>query len=129
LKKTEQKATFKDLIAKKLQKEASLTVYKDLTIRSMGKTMTFKRPTDDQILDVMDEIGDGKDARKIAEAYKKLIYHTCSMLQDTELHKELEIKDPFDAVNAIFDLADVLELGDQLMDMTDIGSKVEKIKN
>lgn len=123
------KATFKDLIAKKLQKEADQFKMKEVYVTSMDATLTFVKPKDDLILDAMDEIGDGKDTRSIVSAYKKLIYHCCNMLQDVELHKELEVKDPYDTVDKIFDLADVLNIGEQLMDFIDFGSKVEEIKN
>lgn len=123
------KATFKDLIAKKLKKEENQFKTKDIYVSSMNATLTFKKPKDDTILDIMDEIGDGQDVRKMVEAFKKLIYQCCDMLQDTELHKELEVIDPFDTVEKIFDLGDIMEIGEQLMDLINIGGKVEQIKN
>lgn len=123
------KATFKDLIAKKLQKEKDQFRVKDIYVSSMDATLTFKKPKDDLIIDIMDDIGDREDTRKMVESYKKLIYLCCDMLQDTELHKELDVIDPFDTVDKIFDLVDILEIGEQLMDLINIGGKVEEIKN
>lgn len=122
------KATFKDLIARKLEKEKDEFKTKDIYVSSMDAMLTFKKPKDDMILDVMDEIGDGQDVRKMVGAFKKLIYLCCDMLQDTELHKELEVVDPFDTVEKIFSLSDILEIGEQLMDLIDIGQKVGDIK-
>lgn len=122
------KATFKDLIARKLEKEKDEFKTKDIYVSSMDAMLTFKKPKDDMVLDVMDEIGDGQDVRKMVGAFKKLIYLCCDMLQDTELHKELEVVDPFDTVEKIFSLSDILEIGEQLMDLIDIGQKVGDIK-
>ena len=127
--KTVKKATFKDLIARKLQKEADQFKAKDIYVSSMDVALTFVKPKDDLILDTLDGIGDKKETRNIVAAYKKLIYHCCNMLQDVELHKELEVKDPYDVVDQIFNLADILEIGEQLMGFIDIGSKVDEIKN
>lgn len=123
------KATFKDLLARKLQKEQDQVKVKDIYVSSMDATLTFTKPSDDQILDVIDLYGDGADTRKVIEAFKPLIYNCCPMLQDTELHKELGVADPFDTVDALFDLADKIEIGEQLMDMTNIGGRVEALKN
>jgi len=128
-KETIKKATFKDLLAKKIFKEQNQFKSKDIFVSSMDATLSFKKPSDDMVLDVMEEIGEGKDTKKMVIAFKKLIYMCCDMLQDTELHKELDIADPFDTVEKLFDLADILEIGEQLMDLIDIGGKAEQIKN
>jgi hypothetical protein len=123
------KATFKDLIAKKIQKEADQFKVKDIYVTSMDATLTFQKPKDDLILDVMDEMGDMNSMHKVIGGYKKLIYLTCNMLQDSELHKELDIVDPFDTIEKLFNLADIMEIGEQLMDLIDMDGKVEEIKN
>jgi hypothetical protein len=123
------KATFKDLIAKKIQKESEQFKTMDIYVSSMDATLKFKKPNDDYVLDAIDDIGDGTDIRKMIVAFKKLIYLCCDLLQNTELHKELEVVDPFDTVEKLFDLADIMEIGEQLMDLIDIGGKVAEIKN
>lgn len=128
-KESTKKATFKDLIAKKLKKEQDQFKTKDIYVTSMDATLTFKKPKDDLILDTIDEMGNTESTRNIVEGYKKLIYLCCDMLQDPELHKELEVVDPFDTVDKLFNLADKMEIGDQLMDFINIGGKVEEIKN
>lgn len=121
------KADFKDLLARKVSKDSTKNMTKDIMVSSMGKEMTFKKPSDDLVLEIMDEIGENTNTTGTVQAFKKLMYLTCPMLQDTELHKELEIKDPYDTVDAIFSLGDVLEIGEQLMDLIDISA--DKIKN
>lgn len=123
------KATFKDLIAKKLKKEGQQFKTSDIYVSSMDATLTFKKPKDDVIIDIMDEIGDNAKVSTMIPAFKKLIYLCCDMLQDTQLHKELDVTDPFDTVGKLFDLGDIMEIGEQLMDLVNINSKVEEIKN
>lgn len=121
------KADFKDLLARKLAKDSGKNKTKDILVTSMGKELTFKKPSDDLILEIMDEIGDNTSTADTVAAFKKLIYLTCDMLQDTELHKELEIQDPYQTVDAIFSLGDIMEIGEQLMDLIEINTS--KVKN
>lgn len=123
------KATFKDLIARKKQKEESLLKFKEIEIKSIGKSLIFKKPNDEVMLSVMDDIGTTADTRTITQAYKKLIYKTCETLQDAELQKELEIIDPYDTVDAIFDLSDILTIGEELFEFSGIANVGEEIKN
>ncbi|MFW2490968.1 hypothetical protein ACN077_20735 [Clostridium chromiireducens] len=124
-----QKATFKDLLARKIQKEKDQFKSKDIEVSSLGKTLTFVKPKDDLVLEVIDEMGDGKSTAGMVQAFKTLIYHTCPMLQDTELHSELEIQDPDEVVSTIFDISDIMEIGQELMDLVNITAKVDEIKN
>lgn len=128
-KNTIKKATFKDLLAKKLLKEKATTEIKEVKVSSMNKVLVFTKPKDDVLLDVIDEIGEGKSTRDMIRAFKQLIYHTCPMLQDTALHEELEIHDPYDVVDAIFELSDIIEIGQEIMEMVNITAKVDEIKN
>lgn len=121
------KADFKDLLARKIAKDSNKGKTKDIFVKSMGKEMTFKKPSDDLVLEIMDEIGDNTNTSEMVKAFKKLIYLTCDLLHDPELHKELDIKDPYTTVDEIFDLGDILQIGEQLMDLIDIGDA--KIKN
>lgn len=127
--KKERKATFQDLIAKKTQKEKDQFRVKEIYVTSMDRTLTFKKLKDDLLLDVISEIKDEGSVKEIASAYKKLIYLCCDILQDTELHKELEVIDPFDTVEKLFDITEIMEIGDQLSDFVNARGKVEEIKN
>lgn len=124
-----QKATFKDLLNKKLEKEKNKNQIKDIVVTSMDRVITFKRPSDNLILEIIDLIGEDNNTSGMVSAFKRLIYHSCPMLQNTELHEELEIQDPYDTVDAIFELADIMEIGQELLSMININGKVEEIKN
>ncbi len=127
---TIKKATFKDLVAKKLQRDEDKFKTKDVYVQSLDATLTFKKPDDDLILETIDAIDEGKsDSKLIVEAFKKLIYQCCDMLQDPELHKELEVQDPFDVVSKIFDAVEIMDLGNKLSDFVNLNGKIEDIKN
>lgn len=128
-KKEAKKATLKDLINKKLQKEQKALQIKDIYVPSMDANLTFKCPSDDLLLDMLEEIGDGSSTKQIVEAYKKLLFQCCPMLQDSELHQEMEVVDPFDVVNKIFSIKEIMELGNQLADSFDMKDKADKVKN
>ncbi len=129
-KETIKKATFKDLVAKKLQRDEDKFKTKDIYVQSLDSTLTFKKPDDDLILETIDAIGEDRtNTKSIVEAFKKLIYQCCDMLQDTELHKELEVQDPFDTVSKIFDVMEIMDLGDKLSDFVNINGKIDDIKN
>lgn len=128
-KETAQRITFKDLIAKKQQREHDKFEIKDIYVETLDKAIPFKKPNDDQLLDALDTIGDNEDVKRTLEAFDLLIYKCCDMLQDGELQKELEVVDPLDTVKTIFELNERLELGKKLVDWSEIEKKVEKIKN
>lgn len=127
-KKTVQKATFKDLIAKKLQKEKDQFKSKEIYISSMDKVLTFVKPKEEVLIDIMDNIREENTMTENLEMTRKLIYHSCPMLQDVELHKELEINDPYDVVRQLFDLADISEIGSELNTLVGFDEKVEELK-
>lgn len=123
------KALFADLVARKLQREQDKLAVKEIMVPSMGKTLTFKRPDDASTIALIDEIGDGGDTGKIVEAYRKIIYFTCEILQDPELHKAMEITDPLDVVQALFGVADIMRIGADLSDFMGMSEASENIKN
>ncbi len=124
-----EKASFQDLIARKMQKEQDKHKFIEINVSSMGKSLVFKKPSDDAVMDTMDEIRNGQTTGNAFRAYKKLIYLACDTLQDPQLHEELQIKDPFDTAGEIFDFVEIMEIGDKLMDFVGITNMGDEIKN
>lgn len=122
-------ATFKDLIAKAVKKKADKTKVEEIPVTSMGATLTFKKPSDDLIVELLDEMGGETKISAMVPAFKKIIYLSCDMLKDPQLHEDLGITDPFDTVEALFDLSDILEIGEKLMDLLNLSKKETEIKN
>ena len=124
-----EKATFQDLIAKKLQRENDKLKITEVVVPSMGKALVFKKPSDDVLVNLIDDIGDGKDMHAIVGAYKRLIYMTCTALQDQKLHSELDVVDPYDVVDVLFDVTDVMQIGAALSDFVGLGGVGDDVKN
>ncbi|MBY6860800.1 hypothetical protein [Clostridium botulinum] len=124
-----QKATFKDIINKKLKRDQDKLKVVEIPVTSMGKKIPFVKPDDDVILDIMDEISTESTVSQQMAVTRKLIYMSCPMLQDPELHKEINVVDPFDVVKEVFDIADVNEIGEHLSKLIGMDKVTEDIKN
>jgi len=125
----QRKATLNDLLKKKIQKDEDKLKTKDIFVASMDAYLTFKTPSEQLALDVIDDIQDAKDTSKMVKGFEKLIYHCCDLLQNPDLHKELGVVDPLDTVDVLFDLGEKLAIGEQLMDLVNVDGKVKVIKN
>lgn len=129
-KQSNKKATLNDFLAKKLKKEENQNKTLDIKVTSMDRVLTVKKPTDEEILDYLDDIGEERSARVAIEQTMKLFYRKCPELQDIELHSTLEIKDPYDIINALFDMDDKNEIMEQFAVLLGKSKDVDKeIKN
>ncbi|NFO89158.1 hypothetical protein FDC58_17740 [Clostridium botulinum] len=123
------KATFQDLIAKKLKRDKERVQYKEIEVSSMGMSLQFKKLEEEKVLDIADEFEKTEGLAEQIAITRKLIYLSCPMLQDEKLHEELGIKDPFDTVKVLFDLKDTNEIGEQLMALLGLSNADKEIKN
>lgn len=121
-------ATFQDLIAQKLRRNQQLEKAHQVYVPSMGKTLPFRHPGDEVLLELSGEM-DTEDAKRTMAACRKLIYLSCELLQDAKLHEALEVDDPYDVVSALMGLEDISEVADQLSVCFGIGEAEEALKN
>ena len=128
-KNTLKKLTFDDIIAKKLQKEQDTFRTKEIEIPSMGGSLVFEKPSEDDVFTCLDMIGEGHDIKNVVAAYDRLIYNCCPTLKDTKLHEQLDIKVPTDIVKTLMDVSDRLLVGNELTEfsgMNSVGAKIKK---
>lgn len=137
---------FEDFIAKAIKRKETISKPFDLQVEGYG-IVHFNRPTNKQLLNYMDSIssaivteGEGEtskvvsqDVVQMAEASKELVYLCCPILQQEELHKSLEIDEPFETAIEVFGINETMKIAGKIAEMAD-GSKVaeetaEKIKN
>lgn len=124
------KATLNDFLSKKLKKEENANKTLDIKVTSMDRVLTVKKPTDNEILDYLDNIGDERIARVAINETMKLFYRKCPELQDQELQSALEIKDPYDIIDVLFDMDDKNEIMEQFAVLLGKSKEVDKeIKN
>lgn len=128
-KKETQKASINDFLAKKLKRDEEKNKVFNIKISSMDKVITVKKPSDNQILDLLDELGSDLTAKKSILATLRMVYNNSPDLKDTELHKALEIVDPYDIVNTdiLFDFADKQEIIEQFNKLSGLESSKKEI--
>lgn len=125
------KATLKDLLIKKKIREENKFKSKEVYIESIDKTLVFNKLSEEKTLDLMSEVKDLENInlRENYELCKQMIYFSCPMLQNTELHKELEITDPLDVIPTLFTMKEVFDITKEITDLIGIGDFISEIKN
>ena len=127
---SDKKMTFDDIIKAKRQRENDKLMINPVVIPSVGKELVFRRPKDEQMLDFLEAIEKVSSISERVEEYAKILYLNCEDLQNTELHKELDVKDPFDTVKAFMDANDILRVGDAVCNMNSLYRDLDKeVKN
>lgn len=120
--------TLDQLIARKVQKDKNAIGFKDIYVKSLDGCLKFEKPTDDDVLQCMTDMGDNeKDIKRIYEAYKTLEYNCCPSLKNPKLQEAYEVKDFYSIVNKLFEVAEVLAIGSELISMS--GMNDVEIKN
>lgn len=128
------KVTMKDLIAKKLQKEKNQFKVFSIYVESMGGNLEFRKLQEDEVLDLMKAMvsDDGKknvDIKEMINEFKKIIYNTCELLQNPEIHAEMDIVNPYDIVTKLFEITEIVEIGENIILENGLATKGEEIKN
>lgn len=116
------KITIEKVLAKKKLTE-EINVYKS---NYFDCEIDIDKINADTILDIMK-----KENIEEIEQYKELIYHSCPFFRDKELHENLDVKDPMDAVSACYgdNICEILELGNLILKKYGFTiDKVEKVK-
>lgn len=121
--------TLEQFIAKSLQRENDKIKLKDIYVESLDCNLTFEKPTNEDILDVMDRISEDKTVRNCVNVFKNLIYNCCPFLKKQELHDAHGVTAPTDIVDKILEIQDILDLGEELMKLTGIKDFQDEIKN
>ena len=114
------KLTLEKLIENRIAHEKQLESVKDIFVKSLNGSLEFIRPDNETVLRMMEKINDGTDIRANVKAYSELIYDCCPMLHNQELHDEYGVKDPYVIVDKLFEITDILEVGEQIFNMAGI---------
>ncbi|GAA0735854.1 hypothetical protein [Clostridium oceanicum] len=118
------KLTLEDFIKKATDKHTKRKKVVDIDIEGFG-LITFKRPSDSDLLDFKDVLAnsvkvtkdekiDKLDYRQMLEASKELLYNTCEFLHSKELMEELQCGEPFDLPVKIFGIDETIELAQKV---------------
>ena len=80
-----------------------------------GQMLDCVKLTGSQQLEYYGAIAEAGGAADTIGVCTSLIYDSCPTLQDTELHKMLNVTDPYDAVRRLMDVPEIDTLGGQLL--------------
>lgn len=128
-------ATFEDLIARKLEREARKERTYDIAVKGMDRPLRMDHPPAMRQLDLMDELKTVDGLADLAELYVRLIYDCCPVFRAKETQESLGTVDPYDAIRTVFEPLEIIEIGDQfcvacgLIDKPAQGSENGKIDN
>ena len=126
------KLTLDALIAKKEQREANQTEYREVPVESLGGTLTIKKLPLSQMLELMDAQDENAGMKENVEFEVELIYRCCPMFQDKKLQAAYECAEPYDVVYRVMDddLGAIGELSTAILDFYGMGDSVrEQLKN
>lgn len=122
--------TLDQIIAAKEQKEKDRLAVKEIEIPSMGGTLLFRRPTDEQIFDFVDNIKDDDSTQNTCDNYASIIHACCEELRDPKLYEEIETDHPVDIVYKVMDANDIITVGDAVCSLNPLyGNAGETVKN
>jgi len=125
------KVSLEQLIRKKFEKDDRKNATKEIYVKSLDANLVVNNPSDTRKIELAEEVKTGNYA-DVIEAYGRLIYDCCPMLQSKELQDSIEISYPYDTVKAIFDAEEIIEIGLKVLNFFDNdkeSSSDEKLKN
>ncbi len=138
------KLTLEDFTKKAISKFENRKMVTDIEIDSFGGTLTFTRPTENQLIEYTNDNANAVETKEnsagkhevigmnmplMLQASKKLLYNTCSFLRDSELQKAMNIMDPYDIASQIFGIDESIELAGKVASEFKDNKVEEIIKN
>ncbi len=125
-----QRATLEQLIAHSEKQDRDKMRVEEIEIPSMEKTLLFKRPSDELILDMINDLTDNEDTKAYYDELAKVLYECCDDLKSPELYDALDVGDPVDVVYKIMDLNDIVVVGEAVCGMNPLFKDAEgQVKN
>ena len=114
------KLTLSDLIARKEQREAGRTDYRDVKVEALDGALTLKKLPLSQVLTMN------------LDFEVELIYKSCPMLQNKELQEAYGCQEPYDIVLRVLDdnVGALAELASAVLDFYGMGDSIrDQLKN
>lgn len=121
--------TLNDFIAKAQQKKQDEFRIKKVYIKSLDGEITIEKIGLNSITNAIDSIQKDESMANIIDVYKELIYSSCKMLHNKELHNSLEVTDPLDTVTELFELGEIMEIGEEILSLHGFGDLQATVKN
>lgn len=124
--------TLDSLLNRAAAKEQAKNDTLEIKLPGSEDALTFKRISDEKVLAIVDQIAAAdKDAVMTGamHATDHMIYLTCEMLQNPELHKQLGLAEPWDIAATVFTLAERNMIGGKLFEWLGVDAITSDVKN
>lgn len=126
------KLTLSDLIARKEQREAGRTDYRDVKVEALDGALTLKKLPLSQVLTMLDDQNENAGMKENLDFEVELIYKSCPMLQNKELQEAYGCQEPYDIVLRVLDdnVGALAELASAVLDFYGMGDSIrDQLKN
>ena len=126
------KLTLSDLIARKEQREAGRTDYRDVKVEVLDGALTLKKLPLSQVLTMLDDQNENAGMKENLDFEVELIYKSCPMLQNKELQEAYGCQEPYDIVLRVLDdnVGALAELASAVLDFYGMGDSIrDQLKN
>ena len=123
------KVTLQDFIAKAKQKEADKFKIKGIYLERLEGEVMIQKIKLNKVLDAIDRIDKDDSMVNLIDVYKELVYDSVPILKSEELKGEFELSEPFDIVTEIFELGEILYLGNEILTLYGLTDLDKTVKN
>ena len=126
------KLTLSDLIARKEQREAGRTDYRDVKVEALDGMLTLKKLPLSQVLTMLDAQDENAGMKEDLDFEVELIYKSCPVLQNKELQEAYGCQEPYDIVLRVLDdnVGALAELASAVLDFYGMGDSIrDQLKN
>lgn len=124
------RVTLEQLLAAKMQREKDKLKVEEIEVPSLGGTLLFKRPADEDIFDIVNAIDKDDDIRVTLDQMANIIYKCCDQLHDKELYETMEAGDPVDVVFMTMSSSDIIQVGNKVCGLNELYADAgEQVKN
>ena len=126
------KLTLSDLIARKEQREAGRTDYRDVKVEALDGVLTLKKLPLSQVLSMLDAQDESAGMKENLDFEVELIYKSCPVLQNKELQEAYGCQEPYDIVLRVLDdnVGALAELASAVLDFYGMGDSIrDQLKN
>ncbi|MDO5785368.1 MAG: hypothetical protein Q4P20_09950 [Eubacteriales bacterium] len=124
--------TLDSLLNRAAAKEQAKNDTLEIKLPGSEDTLVFKRISDEKVLEIVDQITASDKSAMLTgamHATDHMIYLSCEMLQNPELHKQLGLAEPWDVAAKVFTLAERNEIGGKLFDWLGVNDIADETKN
>lgn len=129
MEKKNKKLTLNDFIAKAKQKEQDKFKAKSVFVPSLDGEVIMQKISINKVIDAMDKIDADDSMANTIDIYKGLVYDSIPLLKEKDLQEQFNLPEPFDIVTEMFELGEILDLGNEVLKLHKLDNLESNVKN